>query len=400
MNVLVVLGTRPEAIKLAPVINTLKDSGFNVKVVATGQHYELVKHVLEFFQIEVYFLDCMNEDLLENTACMARSLKEVLREHRPDCVMVQGDTLSCYMGAYTAFLNKVPVLHVEAGLRSHDKFSPFPEEMFRKLTDELSDVFFAPTKRAVENLLREGFSKDRIVLTGNTVVDAIYMAIKYLDRESIKKQLEDLTQKDISAFDGIVFITSHRRENIGEPMKDIRDAVNELAQKYPHLLFVWSLHKNPSVRKSILEDFTIPPDNLAIVEPLTYPQIVYLLERSLIIISDSGGIQEEACTLKKPLLITRNVSERMEVVDVGLGEVVGTNKENIVKEFESIYRNLEYYQKLTFENPYGDGKASERIKNFLLCDKVKNFMLNYEKDYKGDLYECVEANSIGGAYWS
>jgi UDP-N-acetylglucosamine 2-epimerase len=259
MNVLVVLGTRPEAIKLAPVINTLKENDFNVKVVATGQHYELVKHVLEFFRIEVDFLSCMNQDLLENTACMARSLKEVLQEHRPDCVIVQGDTLSCYMGAYTAFLNKIPVLHVEAGLRSHHKFSPFPEEMFRKLTDELSDVLFAPTKRAVENLLREGFSKDRIVLTGNTVVDAIYMAIKYLDRESIKKQLEDLTQKDISAFDGIVFITSHRRENIGEPMKNIRDAVNELAKKYPHLLFVWSLHKNPYVRKSILEDFTTQP---------------------------------------------------------------------------------------------------------------------------------------------
>jgi len=400
MNVLVVLGTRPEAIKLAPVINTLKENDFNVKVVATGQHYELVKHVLEFFQMEADFLNCMNQDLLENTACIVRSLKEVLQKHRPDCVIVQGDTLSCYMGAYTAFLSKIPVLHVEAGLRSHDKFSPFPEEMFRKLTDELSDVLLAPTKRAVENLLREGFSKDRIVLTGNTVVDAIYMAIKYLDRESIKKQLEDLTQKDISAFDGIVFITSHRRENIGEPMKNIRDAVNELAKKYPHLLFVWSLHKNPSVRKSILEDFTKSSDNLAIVEPLTYPQTVYLLERSVIIISDSGGIQEEACTLKKPLLITRNVSERMEVVDVGLGKVVGTNKENIVKEFENIYGNLEYYQKLTFENPYGDGKASERIKNFLLCDKVKNFMLNYEENYRGDLHECAEANSIGGAYRS
>ncbi|MBX0311773.1 MAG: UDP-N-acetylglucosamine 2-epimerase (non-hydrolyzing) [Sulfurihydrogenibium sp.] len=400
MNVLVILGTRPEAIKLAPVINTLKESDFNVKVVATGQHYELVKHVLEFFRIEADFLSCMNQDLLENTTCMTKSLKEVLQEHRPDCVIVQGDTLSCYMGAYTAFLSKIPVLHVEAGLRSNDKFSPFPEEMFRILTDELSDVFFAPTKRAVENLLRKGFSKDRIVLTGNTVVDAIYMAIKYLDRESIKKQLEELIQKEISAFDGIVFITSHRRENIGEPIKNIRDAVNELAQKYPHLLFVWSLHKNPSVRKSVLEDFTTQPDNLAIMEPLTYPQTIYLLERSSIIISDSGGIQEEACTLKKPLLITRNISERMEVVDVGLGKVVGTNKENIVKEFENIYRNLEYYQKLTFENPYGDGKASERIKNFLLCDKSKKFMLKYEENYKENLYECVKANSIGGSYQS
>jgi UDP-N-acetylglucosamine 2-epimerase len=340
----------------------------------------------------------MNSDLLENSACMVNSLKEVLQECKPDCVIVQGDTLSCYVGAYASFLSKIPVLHVEAGLRSHDKFSPFPEEMFRMLTDKLSDVFFAPTERSVENLLREGFSKDRIVLTGNTVVDAIYMAIKYLDRESIKKQLEELMQKDLSAFDGIVFITSHRRENIGEPMKNIRDAVNELTKKYPHLLFVWSLHKNPLVRKSVLEDFTTQADNLAIVEPLTYPQTVYLLERSLIIISDSGGIQEEACTLKKPLLITRNISERMEVVDVGLGKVVGTNKENIVKEFENIYRNLEYYQKLTFENPYGDGKASERIKNFLLCDKAKNFILKYERDYKEDLHECVKVNSIGNAY--
>ncbi|MCI4458353.1 MAG: UDP-N-acetylglucosamine 2-epimerase (non-hydrolyzing) [Thermocrinis sp.] len=399
MNVLIILGTRPEAIKLAPIINTLKESRFNVKVVATGQHYDLVKHVLEFFQIEADFLGCMNSDLLENTACMVKSLKEAVQRYKPNCVVVQGDTLSCYTGAYTAFLNKIPVLHVEAGLRSHDKFSPFPEEMFRILTDRLSDVFFAPTKRAVENLLREDFPKDRIVLTGNTVVDAIYMAIKYLDRESIKKQLEELIQKDISTYGGIVFITSHRRENIGKPMKNIRDAVNKLAKKYPHLLFVWSLHKNPFVRKSVLEDFTMQPDNLAIVEPLTYPQTVYLLEKSLIIISDSGGIQEEACTLKKPLLITRNVSERMEVVDVGLGKVVDTDKENIVREFENIYENLEYYQKLTFENPYGDGKASERIKNFLLCDKAKKFILNYERDYKESLHECVKANSIGGAYW-
>jgi UDP-N-acetylglucosamine 2-epimerase len=398
MNVFVVFGTRPEAIKLAPVINTLKESGFNVKAVATGQHYDLVKHVLEFFQIEAEFLNCMNSDLLENSACMVNSLKKVLQEYKPDCVIVQGDTLSCYIGAYASFLSKIPVLHVEAGLRSHDKFSPFPEEVFRILTDKLSDVLFAPTERAVDNLLREGFSKDRIVLTGNTVVDAIYMAIKYLDRESIKKQMEELVQKDISVFDGVVFITSHRRENIGEPIKNIRDAVNELAKKYSHLLFIWSLHKNPLVRKSVLEGFDAQADNLAIVEPLTYPQTVYLLEKSLIIISDSGGIQEEACTLKKPLLITRNVSERMEVVDVGLGKVVGTDKENIVREFENIYRNLEYYQKLNFKNPYGDEKASERIKDFLLCDKVKNFILNYEKDYKEKLDECTKANSINNAY--
>ncbi|MCI4458283.1 MAG: UDP-N-acetylglucosamine 2-epimerase (non-hydrolyzing), partial [Thermocrinis sp.] len=392
------LGTRPEAIKLAPIINTLKESNFNVKVVATGQHYDLVKHVLEFFQIEADFLNCMNPDLLENTACMVKSLKEAIQKYKPNCVIVQGDTLSCYAGAYASFLSKIPVLHVEAGLRSHDKFSPFPEEMFRILTDRLSDIFLAPTKRAVENLLKDGFPKDRIVLTGNTVVDAIYMAIKYLDRKSIKKQLEELMQKDISVFNGTVFITSHRRENIGEPMKNIRDAVNELAKKYPHLLFIWSLHKNPLVRKSVLEDFTTQADNLVIVEPLTYPQTVYLLEKSLIIISDSGGIQEEACTLKKPLLITRNVSERMEVVDVGLGKVVGTDKENIVREFENIYRNLEYYQKLDFKNPYGDGKTSEKIKNFLLCDKVKRFILNYERDYKEILDECIKVNSIDSAY--
>ena len=394
MNVAIVLGTRPEAIKLSPVINTLKESGFNVKVIATGQHHELIMHVFEFFRIEADFLHCMKQDLLENTACMAISLKEIFQKYKPDCVIVQGDTLSCYMGAYTAFLSKIPVLHVEAGLRTYDKFSPFPEEMFRKLTDELSDVFFAPTRRAVENLFREGFPKDRIVLTGNTVVDAIYMAQRYLDRAKIKKELEKLIEKDISSFEGIVFITSHRRENIGEPMKNIRDAVNELAPKYPHLLFIWSLHKNPFVRKSILEDFTKLPDNLAIVEPLTYPQIVYIMESSVIIISDSGGIQEEACTLKKPLLITRNVSERMEVVDVGLGKVVGTRKENIIKEFESIYRNTEFYRNIIFENPFGDGRASERIKKFLLCEDVRDFILNYEKKYKLNLFKCAKANSV------
>ncbi|SNZ11233.1 non-hydrolyzing UDP-N-acetylglucosamine 2-epimerase [Hydrogenobacter hydrogenophilus] len=398
MKVLVVLGTRPEAIKLAPVINALKESGFELKVVATGQHDELLRHVLEFFRIDADFLHCMNPDLIENTACMAESLKEVLRAYKPHCVIVQGDTLSCYMGAYTAFLNKIPVLHVEAGLRSHDKFSPFPEEMFRKLTDELSDVLFAPTKRAVENLLKEGFPKDRIVLTGNTVVDAVQTALDLLDRDKIKRQLQKQINREIDAFDGLVFITSHRRENIGEPMKNIRDAVLELAQKFPHLLFLWSLHKNPQVRESILEGFTQLPDNLVFLEPLSYPQTLYLLERSKVIITDSGGIQEEACTLRKPVLITRTVSERLEVVDVGLGKVVGTEKEKIVKEFEKTYSNLGYYEKLSFENPYGDGRASERIKNFFLCDEVKNFMLNYKKDYKGDLYECTKVNSISGIY--
>jgi UDP-N-acetylglucosamine 2-epimerase len=398
MKVLVVLGTRPEAIKLAPVINTLKESGFELKVVATGQHDELLRHVLEFFRIDADFLNCMNPDLIENTACMAKSLKRVLQDYKPHCVIVQGDTLSCYMGAYTAFLSKIPVLHVEAGLRSHDKFSPFPEEMFRKLTDELSDVLFAPTQRAVENLIREGFPKDRIVLTGNTVVDAVQTALKLLDRDKIKQQLQEQISRDIDAFDGLIFITSHRRENIGEPMKNIRDAVFELAQGFPHLLFLWSLHKNPQVRKSILEGFTQLPNNVVFLEPLSYPQTLYLLEKSKVIITDSGGIQEEACTLRKPVLITRTVSERLEVVDVGLGKVVGTEKEKIVKEFEKTYSNLEYYEKLAFDNPYGDGKASERIKNFLLCDEVKNFMLNYKKNYKGDLHECTKVNSISDIY--
>lgn len=393
MKLLIVLGTRPEAIKLAPVINTLKESGFELKVVATGQHEELLRHVLEFFSIEAEFLHCMIHDLLENTACMVKALKGVLQEYKPHCVIVQGDTLSCYMGAYTAFLSKIPVLHVEAGLRSHDKFSPFPEEMFRKLTDELSDVLFAPTKKAVENLIREGFPEDRILLTGNTVVDAIHMAVNRIDEEALKRDIENLTGKDLSAFDGLVFITSHRRENIGEPLRNVRDAVYELSRRYPNLLFLWSLHKNPDVRRTVLEGLTETPPNLSLVEPLTYPQTVYILKNSTIIISDSGGIQEEACTLKKPLLITRNVSERAEVIEVGLGKIVGTDKERIIKEFEETYNNLHHYTNLIYENPYGDGKASERIRNFLLCQEVREFIINYSRDYRRDLYECTKVNS-------
>ena len=389
-KVMVILGTRPEGIKLAPVVLTLRERGFNVKVVATGQHAEMLLQVTDFFGIEVDLLDCMNADLLENTACMARALKSKLLEERPDAIMVQGDTLSCYMGAYTGFHLKIPVMHVEAGLRSKDKFSPFPEEIYRKLTDALSDIFFAPTPKAVENLLSEGVSKDRILLTGNTVVDAVHVALKRLNREKVKEEIESLTGKKLDTYEGIVFITSHRRENFGEPLRSIRDAVVELSKRYDSLFFLWSVHKNPEVRKVVMSGLKGLPENLSLVDPLTYPQTVYVFEKSKIIITDSGGLQEEACVFRKPVLITRNVSERPEVVEVGLGRIVGTEKENIVKSFDEVYVNYDKYASLEFENPYGDGKASERIADFLICPKVMDFILNFKEKYREHLHECIE----------
>lgn len=392
-KVMVILGTRPEGVKLAPVVLTLKEKGFDVRVVATGQHTEMLMQVTDFFGIELDLLDCMNTDLLENTACMAKALKKKLLEEKPDAVIVQGDTLSCYMGAYTGFLLKLPVMHVEAGLRSHDRFSPFPEELYRKLTDTLSDVLFAPTPKAVDNLLLEGVPKDRILLTGNTVVDAVHMALKRLNREKVKEEIESMTGKKLDAYEGLVFITSHRRENLGKPLRNIRDAIVELSKRYSSLFFLWSVHKNPEVRKVVMDGLKSLPENLSLAEPLTYPQTVYALEKSKVIITDSGGLQEEACVFKKPVLITRKVSERPEVVEVGLGKIVGTEKENIIKSFEEVYLNYDRYASLEFENPYGDGRASERIAGFLLCPKVMDFILNYRERYREDLHECSERYS-------
>ncbi|WP_340690517.1 non-hydrolyzing UDP-N-acetylglucosamine 2-epimerase [Hydrogenobacter thermophilus] len=392
-KVMVILGTRPEAVKLAPVVLALKKMGFNVKVVATGQHMEMLMQVIDFFGMEACLLDCMSADLLENTACMTKALKNKLLEEKPDAVLVQGDTLSCYMGAYSAFLNKLPVMHLEAGLRSHDKFSPFPEELYRKLTDSLSDIFFAPTPKAVDNLLSEGVRKDRILLTGNTVVDAMHLALKRLDREKIKGEIENITGKKIDAYEGLVFITSHRRENFGKPLENIREAILELSKRYSSLLFLWSVHKNPEVRKVVMDGLKSLPENLSLVEPLTYPQTVYALEKAKVIITDSGGLQEEACAFKKPVLITRKVSERPEVVEVGLGRIVGTEKENIIKSFDEVYLSYDKFSNLEFENPYGDGRASERIAGFLLCPKVMDFILNYRERYREDLHECSERYS-------
>ena len=386
-RIAVIFGTRPEGIKLAPVVLKLKERGFNVKVIATGQHREMFVQVMDFFGIEVDLLDCTNTDLLENSACMIKSLKNKLLEEKPHAVMVQGDTLSCYVGAYTGFLLRLPIMHVEAGLRSNDKFSPFPEEIYRKLTDTLSDILFAPTSRAVNNLLSEGIPKDRIILTGNTVVDATYMALRTLQREKTKREIEDIVGKKLDDYEGIVFVTSHRRESFGIPLKNIRDAVIELSKNYDSLLFLWSVHKNPEVRKTITRDLRELPKNLSLVEPLTYPQTVYVLEKSRMIITDSGGLQEEACVFRKPVLITRNVSERPEVVEVGLGRVVGTEKENIVRNFNEVYLNYDRYVNLEFENPFGDGKASERIVDFLLKPHVIDFVLDYKNRYREVLYE-------------
>ena len=357
-KILFVFGTRPEAIKLAPVIHACyrREKEFDVKICLTGQHKEMLYQVMDFFQLKAdYDLQLMKPDqtLFDITAHGLTLIEKVLNEFRPELVVIQGDTTTTFVAALAAFYNKIKVAHVEAGLRSGDKYSPFPEEINRKMTSIITDFHFAPTQRAVENLRKENI-KSNIFLTGNTVIDALLWAVEKIKDDSSYQQFFsylDLNRK-------IILITGHRRESFGKPFENICDAISMLANKYPAIQFVYPVHLNPNVQE-IVRKRLAGHKNIFLIAPLDYPLLVWLLSKCYFVITDSGGIQEEAPSLGKPVLVIRNVTEREEGLEAGTAILVGTTTEKITEEVVRLVENKNAYAKMADSvNPYGDGNSA------------------------------------------
>jgi UDP-N-acetylglucosamine 2-epimerase len=388
MKALVIFGTRPEIIKLAPVIFKLNEK-MEVRVFHTRQHDELADDVIKFFKITPDF----NERTMLHMTEERRSgrIGQIIRAVNPDIIIVQGDTFTTYAAAFTAFLLHKPIMHLEAGLRTYRKFSPFPEEMFRRLVSNIADFHFAPTTKSKQNLLNEGIPEDRVFVVGNTVVDAAKMALQRVDEgiamSEIHKYNHDSDLDDMLKNKKLVIITAHRRESIGQPLKDICTAVKKLATIHQDLLFIWVLHKNPNVREIVFNEMKVRPTNLKFVEALTYPTMLFFLNKAHLILTDSGGIQEEVVSLHKPVIIMREDTERPEVVEYGLGYMVGTDIEMIISTFSRLHEDKNLYENITaIENPFGDGRTSERVLEFLTDPEVIEFLTNYPQN-AGHLFQ-------------
>lgn len=371
-KLLFVFGTRPEAIKLAPLIAEFKGTAVNLKVCVTGQHRQMLDSVLSLFEIKAdYDLDLMkpNQTLFDITANVLLGLKLILDDFKPDYIFVHGDTTTSFSAALAAFYAGIKVCHVEAGLRTFNKLSPFPEEMNRVLTGRLADVHFSPTQRSKQNLLLEGVPDLSIMVTGNTVVDALIKSveiIKTLDNEEISN-LKTIIQKNKK----LVLVTGHRRENFGEGFIDICKSLKRLAGDYSEVQIIYPVHLNPNVQKPVF-DLLSGISNIHLISPLTYEAFVWLMDRSYLIITDSGGVQEEAPSLGKPVLVMRDTTERPEAVEAGTVLLVGTDGNKIYDEaVKLLFNEAEYTKMSQLHNPYGDGLASKRIVDFILND-VKN----------------------------
>lgn len=376
-KVMLVFGTRPEAIKMAPLVKAFQSEKdkFETIVAVTGQHREMLDQVLDLFEITPdYDLNIMKQgqDLYDVTARVLVGMRDVLKEAQPDVVLVHGDTTTSTASALAAFYQQIPVAHIEAGLRTHNIYSPWPEEMNRLITGRIATYHLSPTKLSRQNLLDEGIKDEAITVTGNTVIDALYWVVdkiksdKNLDAKLAKELLEAGAGYDVTRLDSgrkLVLITGHRRENFGDGFKNMCEAIRDLANKYQDVDFVYPMHLNPNVRKPIQEIFgSIKHDNLFFIEPLEYLSFVYLMEKSTLVLTDSGGIQEEAPGLGKPVLVMRDTTERPEALDAGTVKLVGTDYNKIVSEVSTLLDDKEYYTKMSHAvNPYGDGKACGRI---------------------------------------
>jgi UDP-N-acetylglucosamine 2-epimerase (non-hydrolysing) len=385
-RVLLVFGTRPEAIKMAPLVKEFEKQPdrYETLVCVTGQHREMLDQVLRLFEIvPQYDLNIMKhgQDLYDVTARVLVGLRDVLKETQPDWVLVHGDTTTSMAAALAAFYQQVPVAHVEAGLRTHDPYSPWPEEMNRQITSRIATCHFSPTPLSRQNLLNEGVDEAAIAVTGNTVIDALYMVIdKIKDNPAIQGEINEallksglpknMTENIVSpGQDGrkLVLITGHRRENFGEGFQNICNAIKTLTEKFPDVDFIYPMHLNPRVREPIRQVFgRTPGQNVFFIEPLEYLPFVYLMNRSTMVLTDSGGIQEEAPGLGKPVLVMRDTTERPEALEAGTVKLVGTDYHLIVSETSRLLEDGDYYDAMArATNPYGDGKASSRIVEFL-----------------------------------
>lgn len=374
-NMMLVFGTRPEAIKMSPLVKEFQKypEKFETIVCVTGQHREMLDQVLRIFDIQPdYDLNIMKQgqDLYDVTARVLTGMRDVLKETRPDIVLVHGDTTTSTAAALAAFYQQIPVGHIEAGLRTHNIYSPWPEEVNRQITGRIATYHFAPTSLSKDNLLQEGISGEQIIVTGNTVIDALYMVVEKIKNDGILScELEKVLKAsgyDIGRLsDGrkLVLITGHRRENFGDGFISMCKAIKSLSEKYPEVDFVYPMHLNPNVRKPIHEVFgESQRANLFFIEPLEYLSFVYLMEKSAIVLTDSGGIQEEAPGLGKPVLVMRDTTERPEALEAGTVKLVGTDYDKIVNEVSGLLDSQEYYEKMSKAiNPYGDGKACSRI---------------------------------------
>jgi UDP-N-acetylglucosamine 2-epimerase (non-hydrolysing) len=372
-KVLFVFGTRPEAIKLAPVINRLRlrRQEFQLIVCVTAQHREMLDHVLDLFEIQPdYDLNIMENDqsLFDVTVKGLRRLEKVLKKEKPDIVLVQGDTTTTLVASLAAYYLKIKTGHIEAGLRTEDRFNPFPEEINRKITDCLADFYFAPTEKAKENLIKEGVDERKIFVTGNTVVDALLMTV---EKQKDKRIQESFERKFLNNYglslnnQKLILVTGHRRESFGKDLESICQGLKKLAQSNHNLQIIYPVHLNPNVQKparKILEKVS----NIHLIEPLDYSSFVWLMNRAHLILTDSGGIQEEAPSLGTPVLVMRKKTERPEGISAGTAKLVGTESETIFSKTMELLDDGKSYKTMSKAvNPYGDGKASERIIDIL-----------------------------------
>lgn len=385
LKIMLVFGTRPEAIKMAPLVKEFQShpDKFETIVCVTGQHRQMLDQVLEIFDIKPdYDLNIMKQgqDLYDVTARVLIGMRDIIKDANPDVILVHGDTTTSTAAALAAFYQQIPVGHVEAGLRTHNIYSPWPEEMNRQITGRIAEYNFAPTPLSRANLVAEGVKEDKITVTGNTVIDALYWVVnKIKNTESLGEQLKKELAKagyDSARLDNekkLVLITGHRRENFGEGFISICSAIKTLTQKYPDVDFIYPMHLNPNVRKPIHEVFGEKLNglgNMFFIEPLEYLSFVFLMEKANIVLTDSGGIQEEAPGLGKPVLVMRGTTERPEALEAGTVKLVGTDYDKIISEVSNLLDDPVYYNQMSKAvNPYGDGKACNRIMEFLSDEK-------------------------------
>lgn len=381
-KIMLVFGTRPEAIKMAPLIKEFEkhQESFQTIICVTGQHREMLDQVLDVFGIKPHYdLNIMRQgqDLYDVTARILTGMRDIIKETSPDIVLVHGDTTTSTSAALAAFYQQIPVGHVEAGLRTHNIYSPWPEEMNRQITGRIASFHFAPTTLSRDNLISENINESNIIVTGNTVIDALHLVSDKINwnpelRERLDKELLD-NGYDTGRLDNgrkLVLITGHRRENFGDGFINICKGIKHLTEKYPDVDFVYPMHLNPNVRKPIHEIFgntSSDLSNIFFIEPLEYLAFVNLLKKSYLVLTDSGGIQEEAPGLGKPVLVMRDTTERTEALAAGTVKLVGTDYERIISEVSRLLEDPDYYNNMSLAiNPYGDGLACSRIVNFFL----------------------------------
>lgn len=372
LRLLVVFGTRPEAIKMAPLVDGLKKRKIDFRVCVTGQHRHMLDQVLDLFEITPHYdLDIMNskQTLSTVTSAILQKIQPVIEDYKPTVICVHGDTATTLATSLAAYYNQIDIAHIEAGLRTSNIYSPWPEEGNRKITAAVAKYHFAPTESTKNNLLQEGVSAQNIYVTGNTVIDALFLACQKIES---KKELLEKYQSEFSYLKNkkIVLITGHRRENFGNGFENICQAISELAAQNPNVEFVYPVHLNPNVREPV-NRLLAGKSNVHLIEPLDYLSFVYLMKMSSIILTDSGGIQEEAPSLGKPVLVMRDTTERPEAVEAGTVKLVGTSQKTIMEQVNLLLNNQNEYEKMAgAHNPYGDGTAVDRILSIFTNEQV------------------------------